>query len=452
MKKLLKLSAVIVFFYILEACGDLLPGNEEGGGEPPEGALLDSSEYEVIVDEEALASRMELLNTPVEFDTTNWGVGAESIAAKARSASSLLKPRVSSVNGISLTLNAEVRSTTGDGGILQATDVLLKGNTAFVTYAMVGDVFSGALQIINVTNRRNPALNSEVLFRNLDIYAVANSQNELVLAGAANPDILGVTTPAVVVLAKLQGNIPQEPFTIVDLPSFAATDVVIIDDYLFVSVGAEEGGLVRINLEEPELFSENEDVIYFDDARSVDEAEGWLAVLKGTPGEVMVLASENLTDPSITMSDLVPERHLVFDETATIPFSKSTIELMGDVSLLAVGDGGTIAIFTESGTPEETLFQLPPVTDFPGLGEDLTVTNAASAEGALLFRANGEAGVDLFGLDADIDTVRQGESLQPERLGSLVFGEQESANSVYYRRGYLFIAGGLGGMKIVSLD
>ena len=69
-----------------------------------------------------------------------------------------------------------------------------------------------------------------------------------------------------------------------------------------------------------------------------------------------------------------------------------------------------------------------------------------------MFRANGEAGVDLHSLGINIETMASGDSATPERIGRLDFGVGASANSVYYRRGLLFVANGSGGMEIVEVD
>lgn len=160
-----------------------------------------------------------------------------------------------------------------------------------------------------------------------------------------------------------------------------------------------------------------------------------------------------MTDQTIGFSSVNPLRRVTLDGTATIPFSKSTIEMIGRVTLLGVGDGGTIALFNSTGDLANSLFHLPQVSGVSvGLTDELTVTNAASADGELLFRANGEAGVDVFLLDNALDEVVPDESVTPEHLGALIFGTEESANSLYYRNRFLFVSGGLGGMKIVSLD
>ena len=76
-----------------------------------------------------------------------------------------------------------------------------------------------------------------------------------------------------------------------------------------------------------------------------------------------------------------------------------------------------------------------------------SVTNAASAAGALLFTANGEAGVRVYRVLGKKNNNKC-ELVELPLLGSLNFGAHLSANDVTY----LYVATGLGGLEIIRVD
>jgi hypothetical protein len=94
---------------------------------------------------------------------------------------------------------------------------------------------------------------------------------------------------------------------------------------------------------------------------------------------------------------------------------------------------------------------LPDPADL-GLDPSVVVTNSVSAEGNLLFISNGEAGV--YVAQSDIPFEQDwGETLHAITvLGKLRFNALQSVNHVAYKDGVLFVASGLGGLKVVRLS
>ena len=88
----------------------------------------------------------------------------------------------------------------------------------------------------------------------------------------------------------------------------------------------------------------------------------------------------------------------------------------------------------------------------PDLDELVVVTNAVSADGDLMFIANGEAGVYLAQAEEKFDTTGSDEPQDITLLGKLRFDDLESVNHVEYKGGMLFVAAGLGGLKIVKVE
>ncbi|MFC1552342.1 hypothetical protein ACFL6P_07215 [Candidatus Latescibacterota bacterium] len=136
-------------------------------------------------------------------------------------------------------------------------------------------------------------------------------------------------------------------------------------------------------------------------------------------------------------------------EGATIPFSKSTAELHGDNALLALGDGGTQIVNASNGTVIKTI----PQPEVEGLSMDTTVTNAATVSDNILFMANGQAGIYVASISSKTKTkledVTDGNDIVV--LGKFQFGNNQSANHVTFDKHSLFVASGLGGLKILKV-
>ena len=92
-----------------------------------------------------------------------------------------------------------------------------------------------------------------------------------------------------------------------------------------------------------------------------------------------------------------------------------------------------------------------PQPNVAGLDATVTVTNAATTDNKTLFMANGEAGVYVAmavtrfdSKDCTVDNL--------QLLGKFRFDDFQSVNHVTYRNDVLFIAGGLGGLKILTVQ
>ncbi|MDH5561826.1 MAG: hypothetical protein OEY59_13335 [Deltaproteobacteria bacterium] len=355
------------------------------------------------------------------------------------------------VDDVALSFIGEVNSASVSGVALQATDVAIKGNKAYVSYNMAGDEFLGALQVLDISQKLKPKIEAEIVFSDMELNAVYVKGNQLFVVGAGDSSKRTLTSPAVLTVFDLSGGLPDTDVKVVDLPSFAATDVIAQGKYLYITVGDQGGGLVRVLASQPESFDETFDFYAVDDARSVAVEQKTLGVLKGTDGEVRYFDTDILGNPAVDLSLVSPLRTVSMPGTATIIHSKSVIDMPGNVTVMALGDGGVMALLTDS-TSDQTIIDIPALTGVSGLTDAVTVSNATSVNQNLLFRANGEAGVEIFKLSQNIRSVKEGDPLTVTKLGSLAFGSLESANGLYYRKGLLFVADGLGGMKIVEVD
>ncbi|NQV42646.1 MAG: hypothetical protein HQ506_09845 [Candidatus Marinimicrobia bacterium] len=376
--------------------------------EPPE-------DGRIILENKAstLLNRVTYVNQVIEIDTTLQTGG-------------LAKP---SADPVSLVLIAEIDPPTIDGQALQATDIYIKSSKAYVSYNMIGEPYLGAVDIFDIKDEDDPELISSMLFTDSDVNGLTLKDSYLYLAMATNRDEFD--SPAVVEKVRIRQDQLTDETETFDIPSWAATDVEVTDNNLFVTSGADGGYVTVIGLN-------NDEVIFsypIEDARGVASDGTDIAVVAGTPARMVTFdyaSGEMLNDYDL--------------EGASIDFSKSTIEIHRKKAVLALGDGGTQILCLEDGSLIEQI--APPVVD--DLDPSVTVTNAASTDSKTLYMSNGEAGVyvaytrDKFdSRDCDVDEL--------ELIGQFRLDDLESVNAVKADGDYLFIAGGLGGLKIIEV-
>lgn len=310
---------------------------------------------------------------------------------------------------------------------LGATNVVWQGRYAVVTYNTKGDRYLGALQIVDLINPRNPALVFQLLLRDKELNTALIENSSLYLAGAESQDVTNFPTPAEIQKVALDAMfLPINFLPPVALPSYTATDLVSLNDSLYVTTG-NTGGLVRLD---KSTLTQNA-FIPLPDARSVavDETDDKLYVFQGTPGRMTV----------VNPSDLSYQTYFVGG--ATIPEAKGSITISDDFVFIGAGDGGAL-IVSKTG---EVLGRIPNPDD-PRLLPEKRVTNAVTGNHRILMIANGEAGVRIAYYWAE------GIRIRSVVIGKMNFGDYFGAvNGVNLKGKYLLVAAGLGGLKIVEV-
>ncbi|MCF6237299.1 MAG: hypothetical protein L3J79_00540, partial [Candidatus Marinimicrobia bacterium] len=364
-------------------------------------------------DLQILSSRITYVNEVVELDTSIQDTG-------------LIK---ASQNPINLVLIAEVESPTVSGEVLQATDVYVKDNKASVAYNMIGEPFLGAVDVFNVRDEEDPELISSMYFTDSDVNGLAYKNNYLYLTMAT--DRAEFDSPAVVERVRIRSGVLTDETETFDIPSWAATDVAVSSHHLFVTSGAEGGQVTVIRLSDHEI----EFSYPVEDARGVGTDDEEIAIIAGTPARLLTFNYES--------GELLEEFSL---SGANIPFSKSTIEVYRRKAVVALGNGGVQIICLENG---EVIEEIPPPV-IPDLDESVTVANAATTSGKTLYMSNGEAGV-YVAWSRDKFNSRNCEVDDIQMIGSFRFDDLQSVNHVKVKGNYLYVAGGLGGLKILRV-
>lgn len=368
-------------------------------------------------DPTSLAGRVQYTNEIIEVDTT--GTGGR-----------MAKTRGGNADTVILTLVAEVLPPTYNGITLQATDVKIKDKKAYVSYNVRGETFLGAVDIFDVEDINQPTLVSSALFTDTDINGLTEKGGYLYLASAT--ERTQFSSPAILERIELDHGLLTTNSETIDIPSYAATDVDVAKHWIYVTSGAL-GGYVTI-LDE-DTFTKY-DSVAVEDARGVDADKEDVGVVAGTPARLLTFDR-----------DLGTLKNEWILSGATIEFSKSTVEIKKKKAILALGDGGTQIVCLATGAVIDSI----PQPSVPDLDSSVTVTNTASVDKRLLFMANGEAGV-YVGIadekfdkkDCEVDNLRV--------LGKFRFADLQSVNHVQYKDDVMFIASGLGGLKIVTVQ
>ena len=393
---------LLVVPFIVVACAP--PKNEP---QKTSGVLLDNNET-------GLSARISYLNIPLEIE----GQAANQ------------KPRLAAKALPILTLVAEVVAPIVDAIQLQATEVQIIGNKAYVGYNVRGETFLGAVEVYDISNPTHPTLVSNAIFYDADVNGLYVTGNDVFMAAATRDPRF--SKPAALMHMTLAGGKLTNSLSRVELPSYAGTDVVVFGNKVYVTSGAENGYVTV--LDKGTLAFANKFALA--DARALAIENDTVVAVAGTPGRMIVFDAV-----------LSSQKSQFSVSGANTEYAKSTIEVVGGKAILGVGEGGTQVMCVESGTLLGEI--APPVV--AGLNSSVTVTNAVTADKSVLFIANGEAGVYLATSDKVL-SANHCDALNLTVEGKLKFSGSQSANHVAYRSDILFIATGTGGLKIVSVQ
>jgi len=334
----------------------------------------------------------------------------------------------STPSGLSIKLIATVEAPTVGSTKLQANSFWLESNLAYVAYNNAGLPIAGAIDVIDLKVPATPRLVSELKFPSQKINGLTVSQGSLYYTGSSSE--LG---GAVVGKVALSGNGALGAATApTRIASYAGTSIVAHGDALYATSG-DTGGLTLLDSK----LSVGR-TVSLGDARGVTvSADGkTVAVVRGQPGAVELFdaAGTKLAAHSVG--------------GASIPESKSTIQMGSRLAVTSLGDGGFAVLCAQNGKVLATQSAL----QLDGTPAGGTVTNAVTAGSGLVFAANGLAGVYVYQLTQG--ALSDGSNCPEQKLTELGFLDlgDFSANMVYFRDGYLFMADGLGGFRVLTVQ
>jgi hypothetical protein len=412
MKNIGFITGILVSIFALSACQKDSPPIDD-----PEDEFIVKGNLLVNINPSLLAARIKYINEIVPIVDTE--------------TSSLLKstdafPEIDLTKNYAFKLMAEVDPPVYEDNTLQATHVIIKDDYAFVTYNTRGAKWQGGIEIFDVSDLKNPVLISSAILANTDVSAVDYADGKIYVVGATGDyEEKGFVSPAFLEVISLDASMAFDKVdAIIDISSYAGTDIKVAAGQIFTTSGSS-GDLSIIN--SAYAITGTEEI---SDARSVDANSDHLYVLQGQDGRVNVF---DLSDATYTETYHVGG--------ATIPESKSEIAVSDEYIFAALNEGG-LSMLNLDGSLKQSLPK--PVTP-PGSTDEKHVTNSVSLNGDLVLIGNGESGIHVGGLIEE-----KNDSLW--MLGAMNFGEAESANFVESKDSVIFVATGLGGLKILSIS
>jgi len=335
-------------------------------------------------------------------------------------------PEIDLTKNYAFKLKAEVDPPVYEGDTLQATHVTIKDDYAFVTYNTRGPKWLGGIEVFDVSDLKNPVIISSAILPNTDVSAIDYSDGKIYVVGATGDyEAKGWVSPAFMEVISLDAAMAFENVdTIIDISSFAGTDIKVAAGQIFATSGSA-GDLTIFDGDFTQTGTQE-----IPDARSVDANADHLYVLAGQEGRVNVFS---LPGASFTET--------YYLGGATIPESKSEIAVSDAYIFAALNEGG-LSILNLDGSMKQSI---PKPSTPAGALDENHVTNSVSLNGDLVLIGNGESGIHVGGLIQE-----KNDSLW--MLGAMQFGEAQSANFVESKDSVIFVATGLGGLKILAIS
>ena len=306
------------------------------------------------------------------------------------------------------------------GNTLQASHVAVNGNYAYVGYTSQGSDYSGAIDMIDVSDPYKPKLMMSALIPDTDITSLVYTNGKLIIGAASNADKnLALLSPAIVINMQLTSNGGlTTTYTTNDIASFVTTDVTANSSNYF-DVSGDTGSLFKFDNTTKQVVSSKA----IEDLRSIAVNNDKIVTLSGTKGiNIYNVSNLELTKSFSTWKD-------------DAEGAKRTIDFIDDKLLVSEGYQGLGVYNMASGAKIQTISLSPAATTEP----DDVVTNAVSVNGDYVFVANGGNGLNVY---------KTGDQLT--LMGTV--GINGSANYVKTSGDYIYVASGKGGLKIIKME
>lgn len=311
---------------------------------------------------------------------------------------------------------AEIKPPVDNNGkTLQASHVAVNGNYAYVSYITRGDVYSGAIDVIDVSDPYKPKLVTSALIANTDITSLTYSNGNLIIGAAKDVDTdpLLKNNPAIIINMQLSSGLLTDNYKINYLESRVTTDVAANSTSYF-GVTGDNGSLFKIN----NSTKATEGKVAVADLRSVALSGDKVVTLSGTKGVNIYNQSTLALQKSFTTA-------------ADVSGAKRTMDFDGTKLLVSEGNSGLGIYDINTGSKLQTIA-------IPTAGED-NVTNAVSVNDGYAFVANGALGLNVYQTGTQLNS-----------MGSV--GIAGSSNYVKSSGNYIYVASGTGGLKIIKME
>ncbi|NEU09557.1 hypothetical protein GZH53_14620 [Flavihumibacter sp. R14] len=329
-----------------------------------------------------------------------------------------------------LRLVAEVQAPVYNGSTLQATEVTVSGNRAYVSYNTQGSVYLGGIDVIDITDGSKPKLLQSAVTPNIDISSLAFDNNYLYIAGALDIDQFSdYSYPAIASRIGIESGLLTENITNVKLGGYVANSIAIDGNSLFVTSGNTNGGVSIIDKANLTIKS----TLALDGAKDVAVGMSDYTVLFGAfiGSPKQTLAVYDKATNQLKSSSDVP--------AGIDPQAKSNIAIARNSVLLSNGKAG-ITFWNPVTNVRLDHIGLPASIDDTET-EDI-YTNSVSVSDNYVYGANGAAGLVVSRINTTGDGL--------EILG--IADSKGSANYVKAAKDLIFVASGKDGVQIYKLE
>ncbi len=318
-----------------------------------------------------------------------------------------------------LNLVGQVQSPSFDSNTnLGATHIDVDGNFAYVSYNTVGEVYAGAVDVIDLSDPLVPVLTSRMYLYDRDANVVLHDNGYLYVIGGVNTErVLEATGESFI--AKIgvnNGSIDLNDINYVYQEGQTATGITRLGNSFYVSSGVE-GVIAKYDADS---FVKTNEVAY-DDLRWVASSNNKIAVLDGGAGVRILDTDLNEVSQIGTRTDFVAG-------------AKRTIAISDNKLVVAEGNNGAAIFDLDTATLEE---RLPILIDPDNVIEADKVTNAVDVEGNVTLLANGGAGLAIRVKNDIIDLMG-------------VVELNGSINYVATDGDFIFAASGTRGLQIIN--
>ncbi|TDQ31325.1 LVIVD repeat-containing protein [Zeaxanthinibacter enoshimensis] len=306
--------------------------------------------------------------------------------------------------------------------LLKASHVDVEGDFAYVSYNVVDEAYSGAIEIINISNPHDPRVTSRLIYSSADINALQYYNGNVYAVGGVDA-LISDAAPSNSFIAKIpvSGGVFSNLSGIIYgfQQGFTANDVFIHGDQVLVTSG-KDGSLTVYRQQDLRL----EEEFLYPDLRSISVKNEQIALLDAGQG-VKILDKKYKIDREI---DITTD----FGES-----TKKTLKFHDDRIMVSEASKGTGVYSFNDGA---LLEYIPILVDPEGVNPGDQVTNAVDTNDGLLMMANGGAGLSLT-------EIENGESK--------VVGVVELKGSINYvasKGDYIFAASGSEGLQIIKMN
>ncbi len=318
-----------------------------------------------------------------------------------------------------LNLVGQVQSPSFDSNTnLGATHIDVDGNFAYVSYNTVGEVYAGAVDVIDLSDPLVPVLTSRMYLYDRDANVVLHDNGYLYVIGGVNTErVLEATGESFI--AKIgvnNGSIDLNDINYVYQEGQTATGITRLGNSFYVSSGVE-GVIAKYDADS---FVKTNEVAY-DDLRWVASSNNKIAVLDGGAGVRILDTDLNEVSQIGTRTDFVAG-------------AKRTIAISDNKLIVAEGNNGAAIFDLDTATLEE---RLPILIDPDNVIAADKVTNAVDVEGNVTLLANGGAGLAIRVKNDIIDLMG-------------VVELNGSINYVATDGDFIFAASGTRGLQIIN--